>query len=68
MMQRDRIDFDEETEDLTFDDITTLTNTRRDPWRGTRQFTRPVVIDEVQQLPEILVPVKAVVDRTRRPG
>ena len=65
---RDLIDLGEGAEYLTFDDITTLSYARRDPEGFIKQFTRPVVIDEVQRVPEILLPIKAVVDRTRRPG
>ena len=67
-MVRDLIEIGEGAEYLTFDDITTLSYARRDPEGFIRQFTGPVVIDEVQRVPEILLPIKAVVDRTRRPG
>ncbi len=65
---RDLIDFGAGTRYVTFDEITTLSYAQRDPEGFIRQFEGPVIIDEVQRAPEITLPIKAVVDRTRRPG
>lgn len=53
---------------LTFDDLTTLGAARRDPQGFIDGLTGTVVIDEIQRVPEILLPIKAAVDRDRRPG
>ncbi len=53
---------------LTFDDLSTLTAARTDPEAFIRGLTGSVVIDEVQRVPEVLLPIKASVDRDRRPG
>jgi hypothetical protein len=52
----------------TFDDLDTLDNARRDPQGFVARFRAPVVLDEVQRCPEIFLPLKASVDRDRRPG
>lgn len=53
---------------LTFDDLGTLTSARADPEAFVRNLPGPIVIDEVQRVPEVLLPIKASVDRDRRPG
>ena len=53
---------------LTFDEPTVLEAARRDPSGFIRSFTRPVVLDEIQRIPELFLPLKASVDRDRRPG
>ncbi len=50
----------------TFDDLATLEAARRDP--ETFLGEGPLTLDEAQRFPEILVAVKRVVDRARRPG
>ncbi len=52
----------------TFDDLTTLTAARRDPQGFIAALSGPVVIDEIQRVPEVLLPIKAAVDRNRMPG
>lgn len=54
---------------LTLDDLRTLESARRDPV-GLIESTAdgPVIIDEIQRAPELLLPVKAAIDRDRRPG
>jgi len=52
---------------LTLDDYETLDRIRREP-AALLQGRGPVVIDEVQRAPGVLVAVKREVDRSRRPG
>lgn len=53
---------------VTLDDPTELAGARRDPVAFVGRFDGPVVFDEVQRAPEIFRPIKAAVDRDRRPG
>lgn len=53
---------------ITFDDPTTLAAARRDPAGFVDDFDDPVIFDEVQRAPELFLPIKAAVDRDRRPG
>jgi uncharacterized protein len=53
---------------LTFDDLDTLAQARNDPIGFLSGLPRYVVIDEVQRLPELFLPLKAQVDRERLPG
>ena len=53
---------------LTFDDLTTLAAARSDPQGFIAGMSGPVVIDEIQRVPEVLLPIKAAVDRDRLPG
>jgi predicted AAA+ superfamily ATPase len=53
----------------TLDDADTLAAARRDPTAFVAvSQDRPLVIDEVQRAPELLLAIKAAVDRDRRPG
>ena len=52
----------------TFDDAATLAAARADPQGFIQALERPVIIDEVQLLPEVFRPIKLVIDRDRRPG
>jgi predicted AAA+ superfamily ATPase len=52
---------------LTLDDPLTLAAAREDP-SGVVQHSGILFIDEVQRVPELLLAIKAVVDRSRRPG
>jgi len=52
----------------TFEDRDTLDTARRDPQGFVARFDTPVVLDEIQLCPEIYLPLKASVDRDRRPG
>ena len=56
------------TDYVTLDEPTALDSAKRDPAGFLRSFTRPVVIDEVQRAPDLFLPLKAIVDRDRRPG
>lgn len=53
---------------LTFDDGPVYTAARLDPEGFIRSIEGPVVLDEVQRVPEVFLPIKASVDRDRRPG
>ena len=53
---------------LTFDDATTMGAAKRDPLAFIEAYDGPIVLDEVQRVPEIFVAIKALVDRDRTPG
>ena len=53
---------------VTLDDPTELAGARNDPVAFVERFGGPVIIDEVQRAPELLLPIKAAVDRDRHPG
>lgn len=53
---------------LTLDDTTMLAAAKSDPAGFIFGLEGPVVIDEVQRAPELFLPIKATVDRDRRPG
>jgi predicted AAA+ superfamily ATPase len=53
---------------LTFDDPTLLSAARADPVAFLGDLGAGAVLDEVQRVPEIFLPIKAMVDRDRRPG
>jgi predicted AAA+ superfamily ATPase len=53
---------------LTFDDLAVLAAARNDPVGFVTSLKTPVVLDEVQHVPEIFPAIKAEVDRNRRPG
>ncbi len=53
---------------LTFDDATTMSVAKRDPLGFLEALDGPIVLDEVQRVPEILVAIKTLVDRDRTPG
>ncbi len=53
---------------ITLDDLRTLEAARRDPVGLIDGAGDPLVIDEIQRAPELLLPIKAAIDRDRRPG
>lgn len=53
---------------VTFDDLTVLGAARASPPDFLARFDGPVVIDEVQRVPELFLAIKDEVDRDRRPG
>ena len=53
---------------LTLDDATLLAGARADPAAFIGRQDRTVVIDEIQRVPDLLLAIKASVDRDRRPG
>jgi predicted AAA+ superfamily ATPase len=57
-----------QAEYVTLDDPTELAAARRDPVGFVERFGGQVILDEVQRAPELFLPIKASVDRDRRPG
>ena len=53
---------------LTLDDHVVLAAAKNDPVGFIAGLSGPVILDEVQRAPEIFLPIKAEVDRDRRPG
>jgi uncharacterized protein len=53
---------------VTLDDLPTLDAARRDPVGFVERFRRAAIIDEIQRAPELLLAIKATIDRDRRPG
>ncbi|MFC1629058.1 ATP-binding protein [Gemmatimonadota bacterium] len=53
---------------MTFDDLPTLAAARNDPQGFIRGLQGPVIIDEVQRIPDIALAIKAEVDRNKTPG
>jgi predicted AAA+ superfamily ATPase len=52
----------------TMDDLNTLASARRDPKGFVDALPGRAFIDEVQRAPELFLPIKAAVDRDRKPG
>lgn len=50
---------------VTFDDITIFARASKDPVGFLRTFTRPVIIDEVQKVPQIFSSLKLLIDEYR---
>lgn len=53
---------------VTLDDAEALAAARADPASMLRGAREPIVIDEFQRVPELLLATKALVDRNRKPG
>lgn len=53
---------------VTLDDLTMLAAARGDPGGFLAGFAQPLVLDEVQRAPDLLLAIKAMVDRQRTPG
>jgi len=53
---------------LTLDDPTVLAAARGNPSGFVDGLSAPVIIDEIQRAPELLVPIKLAVDQRREPG
>ena len=53
---------------LTFDDGEVLAAAKGDPRGFLAGLDGPVILDEVQRVPELFLPLKAEVDRDRKPG
>jgi predicted AAA+ superfamily ATPase len=53
---------------VTLDDLTMLAAARDDAAGFLAGFAQPLVLDEVQRAPELLLAIKAAVDRRRTPG
>lgn len=65
---RELMDFGEEANYVTFDDISSLSYAQQDPTGFVEQFQGVTIIDEVQRAPEIFLPIKMAVDRNKKPG
>lgn len=52
----------------TLDDLATLASAQGDPVGFVSSLPDGVLIDEIRRAPELLLPIKASVDRDRRPG
>jgi predicted AAA+ superfamily ATPase len=53
---------------VNFDDPTLVASVRADPVGFVQDLSGTVILDEVQRVPEVFLPIKAEVDRDRRPG
>ncbi len=53
---------------ITFDDLSVVGAARRDPAGFLAGLDGPAILDEIQRVPELLLAIKASVDRDRRPG
>jgi predicted AAA+ superfamily ATPase len=53
---------------VTLDDLRTLDAAREDPVGFVEGADQPLIIDEIQRAPELLLPIKAAIDADRRPG
>ncbi|MCK4548280.1 MAG: ATP-binding protein [Candidatus Eisenbacteria sp.] len=53
---------------VTLDDATVLAAAREDPPGFLQGFEGPVILDEVQRVPELFLAIKTEVDRDRSPG
>lgn len=53
---------------LTFDDQAILQAAQRDPTGFIQSLPEKVILDEIQRVPEIILAIKAEVDRNRLPG
>jgi len=65
---RELMDFGEEANYVTFDDISSLSYAQRDPAGFVDQFRGMTIIDEVQRAPEVFLPIKMAVDRNKQAG
>lgn len=54
--------------EYTFDDVSVLSAAKEDPAGFVQGLPTPVVLDEVQRVPEIFLALKAAIDRDRIPG
>lgn len=53
---------------ISLDDLRTLDAACEDPVGFVERFDEPLIVDEIQRAPELLLPIKAAIDRDRRPG
>ena len=53
---------------VTFDSVSALAAAKTDPAGFVRELDKPVVIDEIQRVPEVFLPIKKDIDENRRPG
>lgn len=53
---------------VSFDDEFSLSNALRDPFGWLSNLPKPIVIDEIQRVPELFLSIKKDVDQNREPG
>ena len=53
---------------ITFDDLTVLNAAKTNPKAFVESIKTPVILDEVQRVPEIFLPIKEIVDKTHESG
>lgn len=53
---------------ITFDTLKQLTAAQEDPEGFIKAFTKPVILDEVQRVAQIALPIKLSVDEKKQPG
>jgi len=53
---------------VSLDDLRTLEAAQEDPVGFVETAGEPLVIDEIQRVPELLLPIKLAIDEDRRPG
>lgn len=53
---------------VSLDDIRSLEAAREDPVGFVENATEPLIVDEIQRAPELLLPIKASIDANRQPG
>jgi len=53
---------------VTLDDLTVLSAVTRDPVAFVKTTPKPVIVDEVQRAPDLLLAIKEDIDRNRVPG
>lgn len=53
---------------ITFDDFTELALAKNDPPGYLSKIQKPAILDEVQRIPELFLPIKKDVDENRNPG
>ncbi len=53
---------------LSFDNSNTLSNAKLDPVGFIEGLQGPVVLDEIQRVPELFLTIKHAIDRNRKPG
>ncbi|MGL4608972.1 MAG: ATP-binding protein [Trueperaceae bacterium] len=53
---------------ITFDDLAVLERAQRDPIGFVAGLPEKVILDEIQRVPELMLPIKAAVDKNRKPG
>ena len=53
---------------VTMDDINMYLSAQTDPYMFIGNLRKPVIIDEIQKLPQLLVSIKRDVDRNRKNG
>lgn len=53
---------------LSFDHLPSLLAAKEDPVGFVSRLEKPIILDEIQRVPELFLPIKADVDENRQPG